>query len=415
MSKDELTAVLGGWEGYTLGTVGRFEAGQEVRTRAEVHLELLPIRDHPRVCSGCGNACRAIHDTAERWVDDLPILGADTRLLMHRVRVACPACGGPKLERLAWLEPYARVTVRLAESVARLCRVLPVRHVADYFALDWKTVKRIDKAYLARTLGPVADLDGVTRLAMDEFAIQKGHRYATVVIDPTCKRVLWVGRGRGREDVRPFFAEVLGPERCRAIQAVAMDMNAAYDLEVKAQCPNAEVVYDLFHVVAKYGREVVDRVRVDEADRVRHDKPARKVIKGSRWLLLRNRDSIARDEDRVRLEELLAANRKLMTVYVLKDDLKALWDYRHTGYATRFWRQWYARAVRSRIEPLKAFARKLKGYLPGILSHCRFPLHTSVLEGINNKIKVIKRMAYGFRDDAYFFLKIRQAFPGVGR
>ena len=102
-----------------------------------------------------------------------------------------------------------------------------------------------------------------------------------------------------------------------------------------------------------------------------------------------------------------------MTVYVLKDDLKELWDYRHTGYATRFWEQWHARAIRSRIEPLKRFARK--GYLPGILSHCRFPLHTSVLEGINNKIKVIKRMAYGFRDDAYFFLKIRQAFPGVGR
>ncbi len=167
--------------------------------------------------------------------------------------------------------------------------------------------------------------------------------------------------------------------------------------------------------MAKYGREVVDRVRVDEANRVKDDKPALKVIKGSRWLLLRNRENIERDEDRVRLDELLAANRKLLTVYVLKDDLKELWDYRHTGYATRFWRQWYARAIRSRVEPLKAFARKLKDYLPGILSHCRFPLHTSVLEGINNKIKVLKRMAYGFRDDAYFFLKIRQAFPGVGR
>ena len=214
--------------------------------------------------------------------------------------------------------------------------------------------------------------------------------------------------------MRPFF-ELLGPERCGRIVAVAMDMNAAYDLEVKRHCPGAEVVYDLFHVVAKYGREVVDRVRVDEANRVKHDRPARKVIKGSRWLLLRNRDNIRKDEDRVRLDELLAANRKLMTVYVLKDDLKELWDYRHTGYATQFWRQWYARAIRSRIEPLKTFARKLKAYLPGILSHCRFPLHTSVLEGINNKIKVIKRMAYGFRDDAYFFLKIRQAFPGVGR
>jgi transposase len=377
-----------------------------------VHLELLPVRDHPRLCGGCGKACHSIHDSSERWVDDLPIFDAQTRLLVHRVRVACPDCG-PKLEKLDWLEPYARVTVRLAESVARICRFASVKHADDYFGLNWKTVKEIDKAYLDRTLGPV-DLDGVTKLAMDEFAIQKGHRYATVVIDPTTKRVLWVGRGRSREDVRPFF-ELLGPERCKRIVAVAMDMNAAYDLEVREHCPNAEVVYDLFHVVAKYGREVIDRVRVDEANKVKDDKPARKVIKGSRWLLLRNADNIEKDEDRVRLAELLKANRKLAAVYLLKDDLKELWAYRHTGYAIRFWEQWYARAIRSRIEPLKAFARKLKGYLPGILSHCRFPLHTSVLEGINNKIKVIKRIAYGFRDDAYFFLKIRAAFPGDGR
>ena len=412
MSIEELTALLGGWKGYTLGTVGRFEPGEDGRTLPEVHLELLPVHDHPRICSGCGKACRSIHDTAERWIDDLPIFDAVTRLLVHRVRVACPACG-PKVETLDWLEPYARVTTRMARSVAQLCRVLPIKHVADYFGLNWKTVKKIDKAWLNRTLGPI-DLDGVTKLAMDEFAIQKGHRYATVVIDPTCKRVLWVGRGRSREEVRPFF-ELLGPERCKQIVAVAMDMNAAYDQEVRQHCPNAEVVYDLFHVVAKYGREVVDRVRVDEANKVKDDKPARKVIKGSRWLLLRNADNIEKPEDRVRLAELLKANRKLAVVYLLKDDLKELWFYRHTGYAQKFWDQWYARAIRSRIEPLKAFTRKLKSYLPGILSHCRFPLNTSVLEGINNKIKVLKRMAYGYRDDAYFFLKIRQAFPGVGR
>ena len=122
---------------------------------------------------------------------------------------------------------------------------------------------------------------------------------------------------------------------------------------------------------------------------------------------------MTREADQVRLRELLAANRALMITYVLKDDLKELWSYRHEGYARRFWLAWFRRAIRSRIEPLKAFALKLRGYLPGLLAHCRYPLHTSVLEGINNKIKVIKRMAYGFRDDAYFFLKIRAAFPGI--
>jgi len=170
-------------------------------------------------------------------------------------------------------------------------------------------------------------------------------------------------------------------------------------------------VYDLFHVVAKYGREVIDRVRVDEAYRVRHDHAARKVIKGARWLLLRNRENVQKTEDRVRLQELLRANRRLATVYVLKDDLKHVWQYTYPGAATRFFNDWYHRAVRSRIQPLKVFAQKLKAKLRGILSHCRYPLHTSMLEGINNKIKVIKRMGYGYRDDGYFFLKVMAAFP----
>jgi transposase len=154
-------------------------------------------------------------------------------------------------------------------------------------------------------------------------------------------------------------------------------------------------------------------VRVDEANRLRDDKPARRLVKGSRWLLLRNRSNVAQG-DQVRLSELLAANRSLFTVYVLKDDLKALWSYRHSGYAKQFWSHWYRRAIRSRIEPLVRFAKNLKPYLPGILAHCRWPLGTNLIEGINNRIKVIKRMAYGFRDDTYFFLKIRAAFPGVG-
>ena len=260
-------------------------------------------------------------------------------------------------------------------------------------------------------LGP-PNLDGVRLLAMDEFAIQKGHRYATVVVDPERKRVLWVGRGRSRADVRPFF-ELLGPDGCARLRAVAMDMNTAYDLEVKQHCPNAEVVYDLFHVVAKYGREVIDRVRVDEANRLRDDQPVRRVVKTSRWLLLRNRDNVPA-EQAVKLDELLAANHALLTVYLLKDELKRLWRYRHAGWARRAWLDWKQRALDSGLEPLKVFARRLEPYLPGILAHCRWPLGTNLVEGINNKIKVIKRVAYGYRDDTYFFLKIRAAFPGLG-
>jgi transposase len=352
-----------------------------------------------------------VHDVQWRKVRDLPIFEHPVELEVPRLRVACGRCG-PKVELLEWLEPYARVTTRLAQSVARLCEVMPVKHVAEYFALNWKTVKEIDKRALRERLGPV-DLEGVSVIGLDEFAIQRGHRYATVVIEPQSRRVLWVCRGRGREDIRSFF-ELLGPEGRARLKAVVMDMNAAFAEEVRAQAPQARIVYDLFHVVAKYGREVIDRVRVDEANRLRHDRKARQVVKGARWLLLRNRGNIRRRADRVRLRELLEANRALCRVYLLKDDLKALWDYRHVTYARRFWEGWYQRAIRSRIEPLKAFARNLKCHIDGVLAHCTYPLHTSLIEGINNKIKVIKRMAYGFRDDDYFFLKIRAAFPGIG-
>lgn len=407
MAAQDIIAQLGGWDGY------EFEAGWEERRSGQSWcvVRLRPIAGIERCCSGCGRTTRAVHDSEERRVRDLPIFEAPVELIVPRLRLQCDGCG-PKLERLQWLAPYARVTARLAASVARLCKVMSIRHVAAFYRLAWTAVKLIDWRYLERELGPV-DFSGVRVLGMDEFALHKGHRYATVVVEVERKRVLWVGRGRGREDVQPFF-KLLGAQGCGQVQAVVMDMNTAYELEVRAHCPQAQVVFDLFHVVAKYGREVIDRVRVDEANRLGQDKRARHVIKSSRWLLLRNRQNIESREDRLRLSELLKANKALLKVYLLKDDLKQLWDYRSEAWAKKFWDQWYRRAIHSRLEPLKRFAQRLQGYLPGILAHCQFPLHTSLLEGINNRIKVIKRMAYGYRDEDYFFLKIRAAFPGNG-
>jgi len=363
-------------------------------------------------CSGCGRLCARYHDAEEREIRDLPILGVPVRLFLWRFRAACPRCG-PRLEALDWLEPRSRVTRRMAEDVARLCRVLPIKHVAERFGLDWHTVKAIDKAWLARTLPPL-DMTGVTKLIMDEFAIHKGHRYATLILDADTRKVLWVGHGRGKESVRSFF-EAIGAEARSRIRAVAMDMHAPFEVEVQAQCPEAEIVYDLFHVVMKYGREVIDRVRVDEANRLRKDKAARKVVKGAKWLLLANRENLTEPSQRVRLKELLKANEALMTVYLLRDDLKRLWGYTREGWARRAWEDWLARSLESGIAPLKTFARNLAKRINGILAQCRWKLNTSLLEGVNNKVKVIKRMAYGYRDDDYFFLKIRAAFPGVSR
>jgi transposase len=284
--------------------------------------------------------------------------------------------------------------------------------VARLTGLHWHTIKTIDQHRLERLHGEFSAQD-VRRLVMDEFALHKGHRYATVVLDAQNMRVLWVGEGNSREAIRPFF-EALGPEGCRQIEAVAMDMNTAFDLEVRQQCPNAEVVYDLFHVIARFGRDVIDRVRVDQANALRAEPKARQVIKRSRWLLLRNRANLD-DEQAIRLNELLAANQPLATVYVLKAELKEIWYAPTVREAARRWKTWLRLALDSQIAALVQFAKRLSKYRRGILASAIYPMNSSILEGVNNRIKVIKRMAYGFRDASYFFLKIKDAFPGKVR
>ena len=193
-----------------------------------------------------------------------------------------------------------------------------------------------------------------------------------------------------------------------------MDMNTAMDLEVQAHCPHARIIYDLFHVVAKFGREVIDKVRVQQANQLRQQPRQRQIIKRSRWLLLRNRDNL-QEEQQVRLQELLEANQSLLLVYLMKEQLKELWYAPSERVAKRRWGQWFRQAMESGLEPLMIFARRLKPYMHGIVASATHHLNTSLLEGVNNRIKVIKRMAYGYRDNNYFFLKIKAAFPGIPR
>ncbi len=418
---EDLVKLLGNWEGFELFGV---QSNEELKPDAlgqpapQLVLELRPLPDYPKRCSRCGEIVIEIHDVSERRVRDLPIGEWDTWLVFPRARLQCPRCG-PTVEAVPWLDRYQRMTTRLAEKIAKLAQMLPIKHVALWFGVSWDTVKQIDQRALATRLGPMEDgLDGIRLIAIDEFAIQRGHQYATVVVNLETKRVLWICRGRDRDALGGFF-NALGHERCALIEAVSVDMWKPYRTEIEAHCPRAKIVYDLFHVVAKYGREVIDRVRVEETNLVARAagpgpiRNQRRVIKGVRWLLLRNREHVTNRADRVRLRELLHANKRLFVAYVLKDDLKQLWRFRYPRSARRFWLEWRRRALASGVRPLLAFTKILERHIDGIISHCTYPLNNGVLEGINNKIKVIKRMAYGFRDDEYFFLKIRAAFPGI--
>ncbi|WP_200650324.1 ISL3 family transposase [Stutzerimonas stutzeri] len=392
------------WEGFELDSY-------ELLGTHSLLIRLKPDPSRLPCCSGCGQSTFRLHDTSCRRVRERDLLQYRVWLEVPVRRVRCPACG-PRREQIDWLagrQPLTRAMVRWVETLVRL---LPIKHVADLVGLHWHTVKAIDLGRLHRDIA-APDLSRVRRLIMDEFALYKGHRYATVAICADTQQVLWIGEGRSREAVRPFF-EWMGKQACARIEAVAMDMNTAMDLEVQAHCPNARVVYDLFHVVAKFGREVVDRIRVDQANRLKADPAGRRAIKRSRWLLLRNRQNLDKPQT-LKLDELLAANTPLMTAYLLKTQLKELWYAPSEHEARRRWNEWFRLAQESGLQPLQAFARRLKAYVEGIVSSARFRLNTSVLEGMNNRIKVIKRMAYGYRDNAYFFLKIKAAFPGKVR
>lgn len=224
-------------------------------------------------------------------------------------------------------------------------------------------------------------------------------------------RPIWFGgSGRSEADIDLFFAD-LGPKRSARIELAVMDMWRPFRSSVGKHAPNASVVFDKFHIM-RHLSDALDQVRRDEYRRLQGQD--RSYIKGQRYTLLSNRENLDRHQS-VKLDELLEANQPLLTAYLMRDELKRLWFYRHPSWARKAWDHWMEQAQCSGIAALAHFAAKLKAYLHGILSRCRHRLNTSIVEGINNTIKVIKRRAYGYRDQEYFFLKIRAAFPGIQR
>ena len=274
MSSTDLKKLLefvGGWEGFE---IDRWTINEEPMPGAlgipspSITIELKPRDDETRRCSRCGSPVEEVHDVVERRVRDMPFMEYDLWLQFPQARLRCPKCG-PTAEQIPWLDRYQRVTKRLSELLARLAQVMPIKKVAELYHVSWDTVKQIDKRFLSARLGLMekADFSNVRRIAIDEFALHRGQRYATVVVDVDTKRVLWINRGRDAESLAGFF-RALGEEGRQRIEAVVIDLARPFVKAVKTYCPNAAIVYDLFHALLRYTAQVLDRVRMDEANKI---------------------------------------------------------------------------------------------------------------------------------------------------
>lgn len=375
---------------------------EEVKNFSD-HTELTVNRMPPTLtCSGCGQLCFDRYDRTVHHIRDLNAFELHTYLVMDKWRVHCPTCG-VRVEDVGFVDPYSRYTHRFEELVVCLCEHMPISNVADLLGLNWKTVKEIDKRALQRAFAN-PDYSSLRLLSIDEISYKKRHKYLTLVLDLEHTRVVWVGKGRSQATLEGFFDEI-GEENAQGIEAIAVDMWDPYLAAIEARSPQASVVFDKFHVVGHYSK-VIDRVRNDEVRKAEdEDRP---ILRGTKYLLLKNWENLS-EKQRSRLDVLLSLNNNLNVVYVLKDDLKRLWDCRDRREAEQVLAEWTQAAEESGIKPLINFARMLNRHAFGLLNHCDYPINNGRLEGFNNKIKVIKRRCYGFHDLDYFTLKIKQA------
>lgn len=318
-------------------------------------------------------------------------------------RVECAICGQVKTERLDFLADNPFYTKRFAWHIGRRCRAAAISDIAKEFKLDWHTVKALDKQYMQAQLAK-AGTPGPQAIGIDEISIRKGHTYRIVVSDLIRKRPIWFGGTDRSETSMAQFYEWLGAKKSRGIRLAVMDMWKPFRNATRTQAPQAAILFDKFHVL-RHLNDALDKVR--KAEYARLAGKDRSYIKGHKYTLLSHRENLSLD-GKAALRRLLAANKRLNTAYLLKESFGQLWDYRNAIWARRFFAQWRASLKWQRLEPYEKFAQMIERHWDGIAAYCQPENKVSLgfVEGLNNKIRVIQRRAYGLRDEEYLRLKI---------
>jgi transposase len=375
-----------------------------VRTEYQGGQVIFTIHQEPKTCRcpACGAREVQPRGHVRRRFRSLPIGSRATSVALAIPRVECRACGAVRQVEVRFAEARRSYTRSFERYALELSRCMTIRDVARHMNVGWDLIKDLQKRDLARRYAK-PKLKHLRDIAIDEIAVAKGHRSLTVVMDLDSGAVVFVGDGKGADALKPFWKR-LRPSKAR-IGAVAMDMSAAYRGAVSAHLPDAKIVFDHFHVIKLVNDKLSDlrRAVYREATDVMH----KEVLKGTRWLLLKNPENLDSEKDeKRRLEEAFSLNKPLAVAYYLKDDLRRFWEQPGRRFATAFLDGWLRRAEASGIKVLKQMAKTLAAHRSGLLAYYEAMITSGPMEGTNNKIKTMKRQAYGFRDKEFFKLKI---------
>lgn len=308
-----------------------------------------------------------------------------------------------KQEKLEWLAEFPFYTKRFAFYVGRRCRGSTIQDIAKELHLNWKTVKALEKQYMREQLRRVSN-PGPKVIGIDEFSLRKGHTYRLVVSDLERKRPIWFGGEDRSEQSLDRFYQWLGSKKSQGIRLAVMDMWKAFRNSTAKNAPQAGILFDKFHVV-RHLNEALDKVRKREYARLTGR--SREYIKGQKYMLLSRWEHLNSD-GRESLKKLLKANKRLHTAYLLKESFGQLWGYKREGWARRFFENWRCALKWQRLKPYEEFAKMIDRHWDGIAAFCQLENKVSLgfVEGLNNKIRVIQRRAYGLRDEEYLRLKV---------
>ncbi len=375
----------------------------------EERLEVLvrPRHGSRPYCSGCGRRRPVYDHLDERRFAFVPLWAIPVYLLYTMRRVKCPTCG-IKVEMVPWSTGKRPMTRAYAVFLARWASRLSWKEVAEIFRTSWESVFRSVQWVVEYGLEH-RDLEGITAIGVDEVQFRKGHKYLTLVyqIDSHCRRLLWIGENRTSKTLLRFF-KWFGKDRTRELTFICSDMWRGYVKVIAKKAAHAVHILDRYHIVANLNR-ALDKVRAEESKRLARE-GYEPILKRTRWCFLKRPENLTNRQDAT-LDDVMQYDLKTVRAYLLKESFQAMWNYDSPYWAGWFLDRWVTRAMRSRLDPIKKVARGIRKHRELILNwfRARKQFSSGIVEGLNYKVKLTVRKAYGFSNLKYAEVAIYHA------